>query len=151
MKKVWSPVIFATFLAACSSTELGPNAPTAEFKAKEQLAVKNQMCAFDPHPEGKQSPCAHLIENRLLFGRIFAPETLGGLDEAEKIRGRRITTKFIVDAASKIKQCRRVPLENTINIIRDVKIAGGTYLLKGTAPLSEESSSCFLTPDQESS
>ena len=151
MKKVWSPVIFATFLAACVSTDVGSNAPTAESKANEQLAVKNQMCAFDPHPEGKQSPCAHLIENRLLFGRIFAPETLGGLDEAEKIRGRRITTKFIVNAAASIKQCRKVPLENTINIIRDVKIAGGTYLLKGTAPLSEENSSCFLTPSQESS
>lgn len=151
MKKVLSQLLLATLLVACVSTEVGRNAPTAEFKAKEQLAVQNQMCAFDPHPEGKQSPCAHLIENRLLFGRIFAPETLGGLDEAEKIRGRRITTNFIVEAASKIKQCRKVPLENTINIIRDVQIAGGTYLLKGTAPLSEETSSCFLTPDLESS
>jgi hypothetical protein len=151
LRKFLSPVLFATFLAACVSSDVGPNAPTAELKAKEQLAVKNQMCAFDPHPEGKQSPCAHLIQNRVLFGRIFAPPTLGGLDEGEKLRGRRITTKFIVDAASKIKQCRRVPLDNTINIIRDVKIAGGTYLLKGTAPLSEENSSCFLTPDQESS
>lgn len=151
MRKFLIPVLFATFLAACVSSDVGPNAETADLKAKEELAVKNLMCAFEPHPEGKQSPCAHLIENRVLFGRIFAPPTLGGLDESEKIRGRRITTKFIVEAASKIKQCRRVPLENTINIIRDVKIAGGTYLLKGTAPLSEENSSCFLTPDQESS
>ncbi len=141
--------MIAMILAACSSTTVGPNAPSEQDKANEQLALQNMMCAFEPHPEGKQSPCAHMIENRLLLGRYFAPQTLGGLKDAEKSRGRRITTKFIVEAAARIKQCRKVPLENTINIIRDVKIAGGTYLLRGTSPLSEENSSCFLTPYQE--
>lgn len=141
--------MIAMFLAACSSTDIGPNAPTQEFKATEQVALQNLMCAFEPHPEGKQSPCAHLIENRLLLGRFFSPLLPRGMKEAEQNRGRRITTKFIVEAAAKIQQCRKVPLENTINVIRDVKIAGGTYLLRGTSPLSEENSSCFLTPAQE--
>ena len=151
MRKLWSPVVIAMILAACTSTDIGPNRPTAEYKAQEQLAIQNLMCAFEPHPEGKQSPCAHMIENRLLLGRYFAPRALGGLKESEKLRGRRITTKFIVEAAAGIQQCRKVPPENTINIIRDIKIAGGAYLLKGTSPLSEENSSCFLTPDQEGS
>lgn len=142
---------FVLMLAACNSSTVGPNAPTAEFKEKEQLALQNIMCAFEPHPEGKQSPCAHLIENRLLLGKYFAPLLPRNMKEAEQIRGRRITTKFIVESAAKIRQCQRVPLENSINIIRDIKIAGGTYLLKGTSPLSEETSSCFLTPVQEGS
>lgn len=138
-------------LVACSSTSIGPNAPTQEDLALENAAVQNQMCAFEPHPEGKQSACAHLIENRQLLSRFFAPEGVGRLEQSEKNRGRRITTRFIVNAAAKIKQCQKVPLENTLNIIRDVKIAGETYVVKGTSPLIEESSSCFLTKVQESS
>lgn len=149
MRKLWSPIIIAMILAACTSSDIGPNRPTQQDRANEQLAVQNVMCAFESHSEGKQSPCAHMIENRLLLGRYFTPRTLGGLSESEKLRGRRITTKFIVEAAAKIQQCRKVPQENTINIIRDIKIAGGTYLLKGTSPLSEDNSSCFLTPEQE--
>ena len=151
MSRLWSSVTFGLVLSACSSTDVGPNAPTAQDKANEQLAVQNVMCAFEPHPEGKQSSCDHLIENRLLLGRMFLPATLGGIDEAEKIRGRRVTTKFIVKAAASIKQCQKVSLENTITIIRDVKIAGGTYLLKGTAPLEEGVASCFITPVVEGS
>ena len=149
MRKLWSPIFIAMILAACTSSDIGPNRPTQQDKANEQLAAQNAMCAFEPHPEGKQSPCAHMIENRLLLGRYFTPRSLGGLKESEKLRGRRITTKFIVEAAARIQQCRKVSEENTINIIRDIKIAGGTYLLKGTSPLSEENSSCFLTPVQE--
>lgn len=149
MKKLLSPLLVAMALVGCSSTDIGPNAPTADYKAKEQVALQNMMCAFEPHPEGKQSPCAHMIENRLLLGRFFAPVRPRGMNETEQNRGRRITTKFIVEAAAKIQQCRKVPLENTINVIRDLKIAGGTYALKGTSPLSEENSSCFLTPEQE--
>ena len=150
MIKPFAPILSAFLVTACSSTDVGPNAPTAEDRQNEQIAAQNAMCAFEPHPQGKQSPCAHLIENRLLLGRFFAPETLGGFDEAEKLRGRRITTKFIVNAAAGIKQCRKVSAES-ITVIRDVKIAGGTYLLKGTAPLSEVNSSCFLTPETEGS
>jgi len=138
-------------MVACSSTNLGPNAPTQEELALEQKAVQNLMCAFEPHPEGKQSPCAHLIENRQLLNRFFAPAGIGNLTESEKIRGRRITTRFVVNAAGSISQCQRVTSEDTVNIIRDVKIANGTYLVKGTSPLLEESSSCFLTQSQESS
>ncbi len=136
---------------ACSSTEFGPNKLTQQDKSNQQLAVQNIMCEFEPHPEGegKQSPCAHLIEHRLLLGKFFAPLLPRGMKEAEQNRGRRVTTKFIVEAAAKIQQCRKVSLENTINVIRDVKIAGGTYLVKGTSPLSQENSSCFLTPVQE--
>jgi len=139
------------FLVACSSTNLGPNAPTQQELALEQKAVQNLMCAFEPHPEGKQSPCAHLIENRQLLNRFFAPAGIGNLNEAEKIRGRRITTRFIVNAAGSINQCRKITSENTVNIIRDIEIADGTYLVKGTSPLSEENSSCFLTQSLESS
>jgi len=150
VRKSWIPIFATTLLVACNSNTVGPNAPTAEFKATEQIALRNIMCAFEQHPEGKQSPCAHLIENRLLLGKFFSPLLPRGMKEAEQKRGRRITTKFIVEAAAKIKQCQKVPLENTINIIRDVKIAGETYLLKGTSPLIEETSTCFITPDQES-
>ena len=151
MRKLWSPIVFAMTLVACSSTDIGPNRPDAQYKANEQLAIQNVMCAFEPHPQGKQSPCAHMIENRLLLGKFFQPLLPRGVTEAERNKARRLTTKFVVEAAARIKQCRKVPLENTINIIRDVKIAGGTYLLRGTSPLSEENSSCFLTPEQEGS
>ncbi len=150
MKKPLLSLSIATVLVACSPTA-GPRFEAQQLKANEQLAAQNIMCAFEPHPEGKQSPCAHLIENRILFGRIFSPETLGGLPEGDKIRGRRVTTKFIVEAAASIKQCRKVPLESSITIIRDVQFAGQTYLLKGTPPLLEENSSCFLTPETEGS
>lgn len=151
MKKLGCSIVIAFIATACSATSGSNLSEKQQFATNEQLAIQNVMCVFEPHPEGKQSPCAHMIENRLLLGRFFAFETLGGFKESEKAKGRRITTKFIVNAAASIKQCRKVPLENTINIIRDVKIADGTYLLKGTAPLSEENSFCFLTPDLEAS
>lgn len=150
IKPTWT-VLFALLLTACSSGSVTQTSEEQQFAAREQRALQNLMCAFEPHPEGKQSPCAHLIENRVLLSRFFAPATLGGFNEAEKNRGRRITTNFIVNAAANINQCNRVSPENTINIIRDVKIAGGTYAVMGTSPLTEETSSCFITPDKESS
>ena len=134
----------AVIAIACTSREMGPYAPTAEDKQNEVLAVKNAMCAFE-----NQERCAHVIENRNLMTRFFAPETLGGMNESEKFRGRRITTKFIVEAAASIRQCRPV-VANSIIILRDVKINGGTFLMKATTP-ANETSACFITPDPEAS
>ena len=102
------------------------------------------MCAFE-----NQERCAHVIENRNLMTRFFAPETLGGMNESEKFRGRRITTKFVVEAAASIRQCRPVVADSVV-ILRDMQINGSTFLMKATAP-ANETSACFITPDPEAS
>lgn len=145
MKKPVASLLFAMLAVACTTEQvrqLGPNALTAEDKQNEQLAIQNIMCVFE-----NQDRCSHVIENRGLMTRFFAPETQGGMEEEDKNRGRRITTKFIVEAAATIKQCRRVTEESLV-VLRDIKIAGGTYLLKATKP-ADTSSACFLTPAPE--
>ncbi|MGI9349957.1 MAG: hypothetical protein ACR2O3_00225 [Rhizobiaceae bacterium] len=144
MKKQLALVLMAGIAVACTSRDVGPYAPTAEDRQNEVLAAKNAMCTFE-----NQERCAHVIENRNLMTRFFAPETLGGMNESEKFRGRRITTKFIVEAAATIKQCRPVVADSVV-ILRDVKINGGTYLMKATKPASENSA-CFIIPDPEAS
>ena len=129
---------------ACTSRDVGPYAPTAEDKQNEALAAQNAMCAFE-----NQARCSHVIENRILMSRFFAPETLGGMDESEKFRGRRVTTKFIVEAAAAIKQCRRVTEESLI-VLKDVDINGAKWQMKATKPVNE-TSSCFITPEPEAS
>ncbi len=130
---------------ACTSRDVGPHALTAEEKAAEARAVQNAGCGIE-----NQARCDHLIENRILFGRFFAPETLGGMDESEKLRGRRITTKFVVEAAAAIRQCNRV-VDDSITIIKGMEINGGKFLVKGTSPLVQQSSTCFITPQPEES
>lgn len=129
---------------ACTSRDVGPYAPTAEDKQNEVLATKNAMCAIE-----NQARCAHVIENRILMSRFFAPETLGGLDESEKFRGRRVTTKFIVEAAAGIRQCRPVTSESIV-ILKDVNINGGKWQFRATKPVNE-TASCFLAPEPEAS
>lgn len=136
-------VVLAFGLAACvKSTEMGPNAPTAEFAALEVSAVSKLQCAWE-----NQARCQHMVENRAIFGRIFSPEGFGNLDANKKIKGRRVTTKFIVEATAGINQCRQVQQES-IPLVKDVRIQDRGYRVEGTAPLSN-SSSCFLIPDPE--
>ncbi|MEM9331358.1 MAG: hypothetical protein AAGA53_08520 [Pseudomonadota bacterium] len=137
-------VLISCVLVACTSRDVGPYAPTSDDKRNEALAVKNAMCTFE-----NQERCAHVIENRTLMSKFFLPETLGGIDETEKFRGRRITTKFVVEAAAAIAQCVPVTQESIV-ILRDVKIAGGTYQMRATKPVNQ-SSACFITPDPEAS
>lgn len=143
MKKFFAVGCVALVSAACSSTDVGPYAPTAEEKATERVAAQKAMCAID-----NQARCDHLIENRLLFGRFFAPETLGGMEEPEKLRGRKITTKFVSEAVAGIQQCTRVT-EPSIPIVKGMIIDGGKYSVMGTSPLLEGSSTCFITPQTE--
>ncbi|MEM7067364.1 MAG: hypothetical protein AAF478_00660 [Pseudomonadota bacterium] len=131
-------------MAACSSTDIGPYAPTSEEKRLETAATTKAMCRIE-----NQERCAHVIENRLLMSRFFAPETLGGMDESEKFRGRSITTKFVVEAVAAINQCQRVT-EDSVILLRDMKIDKGTYFLKATKPVSVNSA-CFITPEPEAS
>ena len=138
-------VAIAVVAVACSSRNIGPNAPTAEDLANETLAVQKTQCAIE-----NQARCAHLIENRTLFARFYTPETLGGMTENEKVKGRRITTKFVVEAVAAIKQCNRVTAES-ITLIRGMAINGRKYLVKGTAPLEPQTSICFLMPQPEES
>jgi len=138
MKKLAVPVLLGLAISACTSTDVGVNAPTAEDKAIHAQALNKLMCRVE-----NQARCAHVIENRILFGRFFAPKTLGGLEEDEKRRGRRITTKFIAEAVANINQCQPVTAESVV-LVKDLKLAGGTYEFKGTSPLDQQTSACFL-------
>ena len=138
-------VVLALVVAACTSRDVGPYAPTEAEKQTELKATQNIMCAFE-----NQARCAHLIENRLLLSRFYLYETLGGLNESEKYRGRSVTNKFVAEAAANIRQCRRVS-GDTVSIIKGLELAGSTYEVRGSSPLSEEDSACFLAPFQEAS
>jgi len=143
IKRVFHILPLALVVAACvSSKEIGPYAPTAEDRNLELAAIGKLQCAWE-----NQTRCAHMIENRTLFGRIFSPETVGGLKETEKLQGRRATTKFIVEATAAINQCRPVAGKSVI-IVKDVRLAKKGYRVEGTSPLSD-TSSCFLAPDPE--
>lgn len=129
-------------LAACSNTNSQSSGDTS-YEALELAASNNLQCAWE-----NQQRCSHVIENRALFARFFAPPTLGNMEEAEKNNGRRVTTRFIVEATAGINQCQKVG-SNSIPLVKDVRIAGKGYRVEGTAPLSQ-ASRCFLTPDPES-
>ena len=135
--------ICAVLVTACPSRDVGPNAPTAQDKTNETVAAQKSMCTIE-----NQTRCDHLIENRNLFGRFFAPQTLGGMDENEKQRGRRITTKFVVEAVAAINQCKRVEL-TSIPIVKGMIIAKQKFNVMGTSPLVKGESTCFITPQTE--
>lgn len=145
MRNQFILVGLAILAVACTSRDVGPYAPTAEDKNLESQAAQKAMCGIE-----NQARCDHLIENRLLFGRFFSPETLGGMDESEKFRGRRVTTKFVVEAVAAIKQCNRVDALS-VNIVKGMEIAGKKFDVKGTSPLVEQESTCFITPSSEES
>lgn len=132
-------------VTACTSRDVGPYAPTAEEKGQEKLAATRAMCVIE-----NQARCDHLIENRVLFGRFFVPSVLGGLDESERIRGRRITTKFVIEALAMNNQCV-APAEPSIAIVTGMQIDGRLFDVKGTSPLKEQQSSCFISPSSEDS
>jgi len=137
-------IIFACVLVACNSRDVGPFAPDAQEKSLQQVAVSKLMCRIE-----NQARCAHVIENRILLARFYAPKTLGGLDESEKFQGRSVTNKFITEAVAGIQQCERVTAES-VSLLKGMKLAGGLYELRGTSPLSEQTSACFLTTFSES-
>ena len=145
MKLIFLVSVLAMITVACTSRDVGPYARTDAERQKEFQAAQNAECVFE-----NQARCDHLIENRGLFGRFFAPETQGGMDENEKFRGRRITTNFVVEAVASIKQCNRVSAES-VTIINGMEINGAKYLVRGTSPLAQQSSSCFITPQREGS
>ncbi|MEL7430272.1 MAG: hypothetical protein AAFN43_09755 [Pseudomonadota bacterium] len=145
MKRAAVFSVFAFAMVACTSHDYGPYALTNEDKALQRVAAGKAMCVID-----NQARCDHLIENRILFGRFFAPETLGGMPEDEKIRGRRVTTKFVVEALAGINQCNRVGGQS-INIIKGMEIDGRRFDVKGTSPLVETQSACFIEPATENS
>ena len=132
-------------VVACTSSNVGPNAATEEQKNQEKVAASRTMCVIE-----NQARCNHLIENRVLFSRFFVPAVLGGLDENEKIRGRRITTKFVVEALANNNQCV-APSEPSVTIVKGMQIDGRLFDVKGTSPLQEQQSSCFITPSSEDS
>ena len=132
-------------MAACVQTsDVGPEARTPEFKALELAAVGKLQCAWE-----NQERCNHMIDKRTLFPRFFAAEGLGGLTEDAKANGRRVTTKFIVEATGSINQCRPVN-DKSIVLLKNVQIAKKLYQVEGTSPL-DANSSCFLAPLSESS
>ncbi|MDJ0614371.1 MAG: hypothetical protein QNJ29_11920 [Rhizobiaceae bacterium] len=145
MRKLVAFVCIAVFAVACTSRDVGPYAPTTEEKSLEQIAATKSMCVIQ-----NQARCDHLIENRSLFSRFFAPATLGGLDESEKFRGRRITTKFVVEALAATNQCVP-PSGPSVTIVKGMEIDKRRFDVKGTSPLLEQQSSCFITPSSEES
>jgi len=136
---------FVFLAAACSSSTVGPDALSSDQRALQKKAAANASCVIE-----NQARCDHLIENRILFGRFFAPEFVGGMDEDEKARGRRLTTKFVVEAVADIKQCTRAS-DNTVAIINGMEIDGGKYDVLGTSPLLPQASKCFITRQTEAS
>ena len=144
MRKSLLPILLGVFASACVSTDVGPNALSAEDKAVQQQAVSKLMCRVE-----NQARCTHVIENRILFGRFFAPETLGGMPEDEKRKGRRVTTKFISEAVAGINQCQPVNAESVV-LVKGLKLNGGNYEFRGTSPLDPQTSACFLTQSSES-
>ncbi|MEM8651659.1 MAG: hypothetical protein AAGF54_14085 [Pseudomonadota bacterium] len=135
------PILAAFAITACSSTTSPVTSEQQEYPILEKRALENIMCIFE-----NQTRCDHIIENRTIFARFFAPADLGGLTANQKINGRRVTTKFVVEAAASIQQCQRTSTE-TISLIKDVKISGGTYRVEGTKPLEQGQSVCFIAPE----
>lgn len=133
-------LLLPMLLVACNSRDFGANAPTSKDRANAALAVQKVNCAFE-----NQKACAHIIENRILLARFFAPETLGGLDGDEKVKGRRVTTRFVVDNVAEIKQCRPVAGES-IPLIRDIDINNAKYQVHASKPVTPQSL-CFLKPE----
>ena len=90
----------------------------------------------------------HIIENRTTLSLFFAPDLLTkNLDANEKNKGKRVTKNFVVEAVAAINQCKTTNAE-TLPLIRNMKIAGGLYELKGTSPLNEISK-CYLVQQPE--
>ncbi|MEM7290291.1 MAG: hypothetical protein AAF412_08000 [Pseudomonadota bacterium] len=145
MRKLLFLFIPSLIIVACTSRDVGPYVLSAEDKSLEQKAAANAMCAIQ-----NQARCDHLIENRTLFGRFFAPQTLGGMDESEKFRGRSVTTKVVVEALSAINQCTRVT-GNSVTIIKGMQIDGKKFDVQGSSPLVEGQSACFIEPSPEES
>jgi len=145
VRKPLAVLVLSLLAVACTSRDFGPYAPDAEEKGQQVIAAGKAMCVIQ-----NQARCDHLIENRVLFGRFFAPETLGGLDEGKKFRGRRLTTKFVVEALAASNQCV-APVGPSINIVKGMEINNRLFDLKGTSPLVEQQSSCFITPSLEES
>lgn len=133
------PLASTLMLAACTADD-GSGLTAADRKALEQKAVLNTGCIVED-----QFACAHLIENRTLLNSFFTPKGFGDKDEAEKVKGRRVTKNYVVDAVSGIKQCRRTS-EPVLRVLAGLEIAGGHYQVQATSPVSEQSS-CFMIPE----
>jgi len=140
VKKAVLISVLALSAVACSSQGGSIQDETSDLARQ---AASNVMCAIE-----NQARCGHVIENRTLMSRFFQPLSFGGMNESEKLRGKRVTTNFVIEAAANIKQCRRISKPG-IPILKNMEIAGGYYQLHGTSPLDPVSSTCFLTPQAE--
>ena len=137
--RIVAPLASTLMLMACTADD-GSGLTATDRKALEQKAVLNTGCVFED-----QFACAHLIENRTLLSSFFAPKGLGGKSEAEKLKGKRVTKNYVVDAVSGIKQCRRTS-EPALKILSGLEIAGGQYQVQATSPVNPQSI-CFMLPE----
>ena len=146
MKRLLATFCFLALVAGCnSSTSSGSARSGPDQAALEAQAVAKIGCGFE-----NKARCAHLIENRLLFNRFFQPEVVSRMSENEVVKGRRVTTKFVAETAASIQQCVPVTAESVI-IINNIVLAGKPYSVRGTAPLDETASTCFLSQPKEAS
>ena len=138
MKSLMPALASAIFAASCNTADNIPGASEAEQRAHEASAVENVGCVFE-----NQARCAHIIEHRTQLALYFTPDGVGRLDPGAKSKGRRVTTNFVIEAASTIQQCTRID-DPVLRLLPDLEISGGKYQVVGTTPLSE-SSRCYLT------
>ena len=141
MKKLVSTLFAALVVASCNSDGQPLTSSEAQQKRElEQRAISNAGCKFQD-----QSACAHLVEHRSLFASFFLPVGFGNKTDLEREKGIRITTKFVVNAASSINQCMRVT-DESLPLIKNMKIAGKPFTVMATKPVNE-TAACFITPE----
>ncbi len=136
MIKLIPLLVTVLFIASC--TVKNPSGLTrSEQQGLEAKAAQNAQCVFED-----QFACSHIIENRTVFSRFFAPPGIGKMDENEKLRGQGITTRYVVKAASSIQQCTRTS-DKAILLLKNLEISGEPFQVFGTSPLSDQSK-CYL-------
>ena len=138
MRKFQVSIITALLAAGCTPEKVGPYAADADDRAIQRQAAQKLMCRIE-----NQERCSHLIQNRAVFSRFFDPLNTGTMTQTEKFKGRQITTKYVAEALAEIKQCQTVG-EESIAIIKGLKLDEKLYQVRATSPLSEQTSACFI-------
>ncbi len=142
MIKVAAPIISAFLLTSCNTPDDGSGLSKADRQAMEKIAVQKVGCVIE-----KQDRCSHIIENRTQLALYFAPDVVTQkLKAKDKIKGKRVTRNFVVEAVAGINQCITTEADS-LPLIKNMEIAGELYELKGTSPLSEVSQ-CYLVKQQ---
>ena len=141
MKRLITIISLTGILLGCGLSKPPPGLKHSSIE-QQNKAVANVGCVFE-----NQNACSHIVENRLLLASFYSPKGLGNKTEEEKLKGRRITTKFVVEHAGNIQQCRKETAA-AILVLNKLEIAGSKYKVLATAPISEQSS-CYLAVDTE--